>query len=94
MDYQRKGDPPSHVTSGLMKLTLARQSPSDIDNATLDGGEVIFQFPRNVTKDRLKQFDTVNTKVSLDLSILLFSYDIKFDNSDELRKNAVIDNTG
>ena len=60
-----------------MKLTLARQSPSDIDNATLDGEEVTFQFPWNVTKDRLKQFDTVNTKVSLDLSILLFSYDIK-----------------
>ncbi|XP_020607936.1 LOW QUALITY PROTEIN: polycystic kidney disease protein 1-like 2 [Orbicella faveolata] len=63
LDYQRKGDPPSHVTSGLMKLTLARQSPSDIDNATLDGGEVTFQFPWNVTIDKLKQFDTVNTKV-------------------------------
>jgi len=56
-----------------MKLTLARQSPSDIDNATLDGGEVTFQFPWNVTIDKLKQFDTVNTKVRLDLTIVLFS---------------------
>ena len=77
LDYQRKGDPPSHVTSGLMTLTLARQSPSDIDNATLVGGEVTFQFPRNATIDKLKEFDTVNTKVCLDLSIILFSYDGK-----------------
>ena len=67
LDYQRKGDPPSHVTSGLMKLMLARQSPSDIDNATLVGGEVTFQFPRNVTIDKLKQFDTVNTKVCFNM---------------------------
>lgn len=60
-----------------MKLTLARQSPSDIDDATLDGGEVIFQLPRNVTIDKLKQINTVNTKVSLDLSIILVSYDGK-----------------
>ena len=60
-----------------MKLTLARQSPRDIDNATLDGGEVTFQFPRNVTMDKLKQFDTVDTKVSLEISIILFSYDEK-----------------
>lgn len=50
-----------------MKLMLARQSSSDIDNATLVGGEVTFQFPRNVTIDKLKQFDTVNTKVRLDM---------------------------
>lgn len=56
-----------------MKLTLVRQSPSDIDNATLDGGEVTFQFPWNVTIDKLKQFETVNTKVRLDLTIVLFS---------------------
>ena len=60
-----------------MKLTLARQSPSDIDAATLDGGEVTFQFPRNVTIDRLKQFDTVNTKVRSDLSIIVSSHDGK-----------------
>lgn len=56
-----------------MKLTLARQSPSDIDDATLDGGEVIFQLPRNVTIEKLKQINTVNTKVSLDLNIILIS---------------------
>ena len=55
-----------------MKLTLARQSPSDIDNATLDGGEVTFQFPRNVTIEKLKQFDTVNTKVRMEVSMILF----------------------
>ena len=55
-----------------MKLTLARQSPSDIDNATLDEGEVTFQFPRNATIDKLKHFDTVNTKVRLDVSMILF----------------------
>ena len=60
------------MTSGLMKLTLARQSPSDIDNATLDGGEVTFQFLRNVTIEKLKQFDTVNTKVRVDISMILF----------------------
>lgn len=60
-----------------MKLTLARQSPSDINDATLDGGEVIFQLPRNVTIEKLKQINTVNTKVSLDLSIILVSYDGK-----------------
>ena len=64
LDYQRKGDPPSHVTSGLMKLTLTRQSPSDIDGAALDGGEVTFQFPPEVKKEKLLKFDTVNTKVS------------------------------
>ncbi len=75
LDYQRKGDPPSHVTSGLMKFTLTRQFPSDIDDAALDGGEVTFQCPREVKKDKLEQFDTVNTKVSLNLSsILLLSY--------------------
>ena len=60
-----------------MKLTLARQSPSDIDNATLEGGEVTFQLPMNVTIDRLKQLDTVNTKVRLNLSITLLSHDGK-----------------
>ena len=55
-----------------MKLTLARQSPSDIDNATSDGGEVTFQFPRNVTTEKLKQFDIINTKVRVDVSMILF----------------------
>ena len=60
-----------------MKLTLAQQSPSDIDNATLDGGEVTFQFPRNVTIDKLKHFDTVNTKVRLNISMILFTHEGK-----------------
>ena len=63
LDYQRKGEPPSHVNSGLMKLTLTRQSPNDIDDAALDGGEVIFQIPPEVKKDNLGAFDAVNTKV-------------------------------
>ena len=60
-----------------MKLTLARQSVSDIHNATLDGGEVTFQFPRNVTIDKLKHFDTLNTKVRLNISMILFSQERK-----------------
>lgn len=63
LDYQRKDDPPSHVNSGLMKLTLTRQSPNDIDDAALDGGEVTFQIPSEVKKDNLGAFDAVNTKV-------------------------------
>lgn len=65
MDYQRKGDPPSHVSSSLMKLTLTRQSPSDINDAALNGGEVTFQIPHEVKKDKLSSFNAVNTKVSL-----------------------------
>lgn len=47
-----------------MTLTLTRQSPADIGEAALDGGEVTFQIPSEVKKDKLGQKDVVNTKVS------------------------------
>ena len=52
------------MTSGLMTLTLTRQSPTDIGEAALDGGKVTFQIPSEVKKDKLGQKDVVNTKVS------------------------------
>ena len=64
LDYQRNGDPPNHVSSSLMKMTLTRQSPSDINDAALNGGVVTFKIPEELKKDRLGAFNTVNTKVS------------------------------
>ena len=52
------------MTSGLMTLTLTRQSPTDIGEAALDGGEVTFQIPSEVKKDKIGKKDVVNTKVS------------------------------
>ncbi|PFX17783.1 Polycystic kidney disease protein 1-like 2 [Stylophora pistillata] len=63
LDYQRNGDPPNHVSSSLMKMTLTRQSPSDINDAALNGGVVTFKIPEELKKDRLGAFNTVNTKV-------------------------------
>lgn len=81
LDYQRKGAPPSHVISGLMKLTLTHQSSSDINDAALDGGEVTFHFPPEVKKGKLEQSDTVNTKVSSNSSIIILFYMIEITNS-------------
>jgi len=74
LDYQRKGDPPSHVTSSLMTLKVTRQSPSDIEDAALDGGEVTFQLPPRVKKDKLNHLDAVNTKVSVNPSLFAFAH--------------------
>lgn len=55
-----------------MTMTVRRQSPSEIDDAALDGGEVTFQLPPEVKKEKLEQLDAVDTKVSVKLrSILL-----------------------
>ena len=47
-----------------MTLTLTCQSPIDIGDAALDGGEVTFQIPPEVKKNKLGQVNEVNTKVS------------------------------
>ena len=52
-------------------MTVRRQSPSEIDDAALDGGEVTFQLPPEVKKEKLEQLDAVNTKVSVKLSSIL-----------------------
>ncbi|XP_068716630.1 polycystin-1-like protein 2 [Montipora capricornis] len=63
LNYKLRGDSPSHVTSGLMTLTVTRQSPRDITNAALNGEKVNFQIPSEVKNVKLGQVAVVNTKV-------------------------------
>ena len=65
LNYKLRGDSPSHVTSGLMTLTVTRQSPKDITSAALNGGKVNFQIPSEVKNVKLGQVAVVNTKVKL-----------------------------
>lgn len=65
LDYQIIGDSPSHVTSGLMTLTVSRQCPSDISDAALNSGLVVFRIPSELKHVKLDGFDVVNTKVCL-----------------------------
>jgi len=55
------------VKSGLMRLTVTSQTPSNISPAALDGGKVTFQLPTEVTKNELDRLDAVNTKVGLNI---------------------------
>ena len=55
------------MKSGLMKLTVTSQSPSNISAAALDGGMVTFQLSTEVTKNKLDRLDAVNTKVGLNI---------------------------
>ena len=55
------------MKSGLMKLTVTSQSPSNISAAALDGGMVTFQLPSEVKKNKLDRLDAVNTKVGLNI---------------------------
>ena len=55
------------MKSGLMKLTVTSQSPSNISAAALDGGNITFQLPTEVTKYELNRLDAVNTKVGLNI---------------------------
>lgn len=55
------------MKSGLMKLTVTSQSPSNISAAALDGGMVNFQLPKEVKKNKLDRLDAVNTKVGLNI---------------------------
>ena len=55
------------MKSGLMKLTVTSQSPSNISAAALDGGMVTFQLPKEVKKKKLDRLDAVNTKVGLNI---------------------------
>lgn len=65
LDYQIIGDSPSHVTSGLMTLTVSRQCPRDISDAALNSGLVVFRIPSELKHVKLDGFDVVNTKVCL-----------------------------
>lgn len=48
-----------------MTLTVSRQSPSDIRDAALKSGMVVFRIPSEVKNVKLAGFDVVNTKVCL-----------------------------
>lgn len=59
------GDSPSHVTTGLMTLTVSRQSPRDIGDAASKSGQVVFRIPSEVKNVKLEGLDAVNIKVCL-----------------------------